>query len=261
MAFSLEQMAGGTTSLTPPTAEYKWRATGEPDDATVMALIRSGTPGFVSTAGGMVYRQDIKLEHKGRDLFYAMIPYGLGQQETDTTHVTFSTTGGTVHISASKETVGMFPAGAPDNKQLIGVNGEEVQGTDVIIPALKLTVKHRYAIGSATIQFAKHLARLTGKTNSAPFLTFDVGEVLYLGAEGEVNPAAEVEITHQFACEENIADMVIGAINGIRKKGWEYAWIRYQDAVDGGRPVQQPQFVYVEQVYTPANLRAALGFG
>jgi hypothetical protein len=49
---------------------------------------------------------------------------------------------------------------------------------------MPVTAEFRHRQGIETIPFAKQLARLTGKFNSAPFLAFAAGEVLYLGSTG-----------------------------------------------------------------------------
>jgi hypothetical protein len=52
----------------------------------------------------------------------------------------------------------------------------------------------------------------------------------------------------------------MGDITGIDKKGWEYLWVRYQDAEDADVLVKQPAAVYVEQVY-PYGDFSLLGIG
>jgi hypothetical protein len=191
------------------------------------------------------------------------VPYArkTNQPPTGQWSFSFDTTGGSFHIKASKETVNSYGTDPPDFKQLIGVNGDDVDGADVVIPSLKINVNYKHPAGVVSIAFAKTLARLTGRVNSSEFLTFAAGEVLYLGSTGSDGSDVEAEVGYQFACEENLQGQVIGAITDIQKDGWDISWIRWKDAVDGGLPVKNPEFIYVERVYDRVDLASALGFG
>lgn len=39
-------------------------------------------------------------------------------------------------------------------------------------------------------------------------------------------------VTFSFAASPNAVELTVGDITGIDKKGWEYLWVRYQDAED-----------------------------
>lgn len=258
-----ERPTSRATTHEPPTFTYIFRASGTQDVVFIHAYAMASTPLMVTLANNaIIYRQDIRIDPDGFNVWTVTVPYGEKNEKPPTGQWSFSfdTTGGSFHIKASKETVARYGT-APDAKQLIGVNGDDVEGADIVIPALKITVNFSHPNGTVTIAFAKTIARLTGKTNSGGFLTFDAGEVLFLGATGSDGSEAEAEVSYQFACSENLQGQIVGAIEGINKKGWDVAWIRWKDTVDGGNNVKQPEGVYIERVYDSVDLAAALGFG
>lgn len=242
-------------------------AAGSNDGDFVRAYATAATPSVVSTVYGTLYRQDIQVDPVGYEQWKVTVPYATAKQETGSCRWTFDTTGGTVHITASKATIGKYAASgtAPDYKQLIGVNGEDVQGADVVIPALKLTCHFRHPAAVISLSRIKYLADITGTVNSVPWNTFAAGEVLFLGCSGSEGTDAETEVQYQFACSANSSSLTIGDVANVVKKGHHLAWIKYEDGTDtaGGTtyPVKKPQFVYVERVYEEINLSLALGFG
>jgi len=250
------------TTTIPLTYVAAYTASGTNDGAYVRAYALAATPTVVSLVGGTAYRQDVAVDPVGFEQWKIVVPYGPKQHETGEFTLTFDTSGGTVHISASKATIGKYPSGtAPDFKQLIGVNADQVEGADIVIPALKITANFRHPAAFMTLAQIKYLASITGKVNSATFLTFAAGEVLFLGAAGSEGTESETEVTYQFAMSSNATGLTIGDVADIVKKGHELAWIKYKDDVDSTLPVKVPEFVYVERVYDTVNLALGLGFG
>lgn len=250
------------TTTVPPTYTAAYTAAGTNDGAYVRAYALAATPSVVSLIDGTVYRQDVSVEPLGFELWKVTVPYAQKTRETGEYTLTFDTSGGTVHISASKATIGKYPSGtAPDFKQLIGVNADQVEGADIVIPALKITASFRHPAAFMTLAQIKYLATITGFVNSATFLTFAAGEVLFLGAAGSEGTTVETEVTYQFAMSANATGMTIGDVANVAKKGHEAIWIKYKDAVDSTLPVKQPEFVYVERVYDTVDLALGLGFG
>lgn len=248
----------------PPTENYVYVAYGTTDSQFVHAYALGATPAFVSTIYGTLYRQDIKVDAEASDHWQVTVPYAQNKQETGQYRLSFDTTGGTVNIKASLATIERFPrAGdtAIDYKGLIGVHGEDVDGADIVIPALKLTVNYKHPFGVITLPQIKNLARLTGKTNSGPFLTFDAREILFLGATGSEGTDTETEVTYQFACSENATGITIGEIMDIAKAGHDVAWVEWEPYPDGGKAARRPKCVHVERVYQEVDLASVLGFG
>jgi hypothetical protein len=134
-----------------------------------------------------------------------------------------------------------------------------VEGSDIVIPSLKLSYSIRRPQGVIDEEYARNIGRLTGKMNSTEFRGFDPGEVLFLGGTGPDGTNAEAEVTLQFAAEQNLQDLIIGAIDGIEKKGHDLLWVMWKDDVAGGKPTKAPLAVYVERVYEEADLAGLLG--
>jgi hypothetical protein len=249
----------------PPTLTQKWKAIGSNKESFVHAYALSATPAIVATIYGTLNRQDIQVKQVAYNHFTVTVPYGARKNQTGEWTWDFDTTGGTVHITNAKAEVGRFPDTAPDQKGAIAVDGDEVKGVDIVIPAMKINVSYKHPLGQITLAQAKFLASITGTVNSSPFLTFAPGEVLFLGARGSDGSTAEASVNYQFAMSANVTGLTLGDIADISKKGHEQAWIRYEDKVQsvGGssRPVRVPKYVYVDRVYEEVDHATALGFG
>jgi len=116
-----------------------------------------------------------------------------------------------------------------------------------------------------TPSYRKQLFRLTSKVNQAAWREFDAGEVIFMGASGArrgTKSTDDWEITFKFSASPNETEIVIGEITGIRKRGWEYLWVRYDDQEDefATMLVKRPRAAYVEQVYRYGDFRQ-LGIG
>lgn len=247
-----------------PSILLKYNAHGTQDEQYVHSYALAATPSIYSTIYGTLYRQDIQVNPAGFNLWLVDVPYGKNKHATGQFRLTFDTTGGTVHITASKETIKSYSTGnpfIPSHKQAIGVNGDNVEGTEIVIPALKLTAHFRHPQSVITLARIKALANITGTVNKDTFLTFEPGEVLFLGCSGSEGTDAETEVAYQFACSANAEGLSIGDVANVAKKGWEHLWISFKDDEDDGFPTKRPEFVYVERVYEETDLATALGFG
>lgn len=208
----------------------------------------------------------------------------------------FDTSGGTTHITQtplygqlSSQTIGgvltIEPAGnaesrypssgenaAPVQYGAIGVDGNSVQGVDIVIPALQWTENYDVPAQYVTTNYIKVVSALTGTVNKDPFRGFAGGEVLFMGCTGSQDWDAEKgnspwSLSYRFVASQN-ADgetgsrpkLKIGTIEDVVKKGHEYLWVRYEDEVSDGTVLKKPKHVYVNQVYYTSNF-AALGIG
>lgn len=264
MAFRFfENPRSRTVTALPPSAELSYTATGTTDSMYVLSHATLATPVIYNG----LWRQDIRVDPVASDHFTVTVPYGPFDVTPGEFRLSFDTTGGTIHILASRETKQKVKRGggaAPDFKGLIGVHQDQVDGVDVVIPALRLTVHFQHPLGVVSLARIKALARNTGKVNSDAWLSFKAGEVLFLGATGDEGNAAPTNVAYQFACMENASGLTIGNIAGINKNGHEYVWIYYKDGVDAGppvRPIKTPEFAYVERVYEEVAFKSLLGFG
>lgn len=257
---------GISSTGNPPTETHKLKIEGVTDKDTAVAYAIASTPSLVSTIYGILYRDDIRVDRVAYNQWTVEVPYGSRKNETGEWTWDFDTTGGTVHITQAKEELRRYPtATAPDQLGSIAVDGDEVKGTEIIIPAMKINVQFKHPLGVVTLAKAKFLSDMTGKTNSDTFLTFAPGEVLFLGARGSDGSAAEATISYQFAMAANVTGLTIGDIAGVAKRAWEVAWIRYEDTITSAdskdRATRTPQFVYVDRVYDEVAMVTALGFG
>jgi hypothetical protein len=87
--------------------------------------------------------------------------------------------------------------------------------------------------------------------NDIPFKGFAAGEVLFLGASGSQRGDEDWEITFNYAASPNVTGLMVGDIGPVSKKGWEYLWVRYEDAEDEDAMcvVKRPVQVNIEKAY------------
>jgi hypothetical protein len=150
MAFQFkERPDSGASTSNPPTLTLRYVANGSNDRSFVKGFALSQTLPFVATQQGNLYRQDVLVEPQGHKLFYVTVPYAQRKYQVGQFRFSVSSTGGSFHIKTSRQTVARYPSDATDHKQLIGVNGDNVDGVDIVIPAMKLTChfKHPLADG------------------------------------------------------------------------------------------------------------------
>ena len=201
-------------------------------------------------------------------------PSGASLEEMDESDVSelddgfsFSTMGGSRHITSSIKTISKTKAGggtAPDMKGSINVEKSggkvSVRGLDVTIPVLRFSVTKHWGISSITSAYIDTLYQLTGTVNSASATingkSYDAGTLLFLGASGELRGEI-IPITYSFAASPNQTSIAIPddgspALTIPAKKGWEYLWLSYETDVDNGDLVKTPSAGYVEQVYPTA---------
>ena len=185
------------------------------------------------------------------------------QHVTQATGGTITTVGGTTTTSVVER---KYPtATAPSMSGAIGVDGQSVNGVDIVVPALSWTetydVPHQYV----TAAYIKGVAGLTGTVNNGAFRTFAAGEVLFMGCSGaqewdDQRGNGPWSLSYKFVASPNVTAQTIGDISGIEKKGHEYLWVRYEDAVSTNELVKKPKYVYVNKVYRDGNF-SGLGIG
>jgi len=192
----------------------------------------------------------------------------------------FDTSGGSQHITqaipfGSGESLDFerrFPPEAANQSGAIGVDGNSVNGVDIVVPALTWTetydVPHQYV----TASYIKSTAFLTGTINNATFRTFAAGEVLFMGCSGnqewdDQRGNGPWSLSYKFVASPNaggqgatLPAITIGSITGIEKRGHDYLWVRYEDSVSSNALIKLPKAVYVDRVYRDGNF-ANLGIG
>ena len=241
-------------------------ASGSNDEDDIAQQAKNEIDETVQTLYGTLHRQDLLIRQTGHKLFSIQAPYAAGKNKHGEWTWDFDTTGATIHLKYAREEVNKYPSStAPDQKGAIGVEGDVVTGTEIVVPAMKINVKYRHPEGELTIAEARRISRHTGKTNTSTFLTYDAGEVLFLGARGSDGETAEAEVTYHFAMAENEDNLTIGDITGIEKKAWDVGWVQWEDKVASANgddhPTRVPKFVYIDRVYNKVDLASVLGFG
>ena len=255
-----EKPTSGAQSLENPSITKLYTLCGITDHAAAFVYARGATATMIAAAGQVLYRQDVRLDHVGYDVWDVVVPYGPIDRTLGEYRFSFSTSGGSINIRQAKEHIAVFPAGKPDNKGAIDVQNGEAQGTDIVIPALKITYTFRHPAAVVNEALAVKLARLTGKTNSAAWHGFKAGECLFLGATGSDGSSSEAEVQYEIAASEEMTSATIGTITGVSKKGWEVAWVSFKDDVDGGKPIRKADYISIERVYDSFDFAAQLGF-
>jgi hypothetical protein len=176
----------------------------------------------------------------------------------------FDTTGGTQHKTQA-EAERKYGTNAPDQQKAIGVDGNGVNGVDIVVPALQWQEQYDVPNAYITAAYVRGLAGLSGTTNNAAFRGFEAGEVLFVGCSGSQEWDDEKgkgpwSLSYRFVASKNVTGETIGSISGIEKKGHEYLWVRYEDSVSGSNLLKTPKAVYVNKVYKDADF-SALGIG
>ena len=249
-----------------PGAELLYVVKGTDDDLAARAALEAAAP---ATYDGLPLRT-VRIEPVGPELWDGEVTYAppedVEPQQGESVFA-FDTGGGTQHITQSRATVASYPAPgttAPNFKGAIGVTADSVEGVDIVVPVYSFSETHVLPDATVTDAYKRTLMLSTGKVNTDLFRGFNPGEVLFLGAagtkRGAPGEAGDWEITYRFAVSPNETGLTVGDIAGIDKKGWEYLWVRYEDAEDGAAQavVKRPVAAYVERVY-PETAFAALG--
>lgn len=241
-------------------------------DGVVDLLIRTKT---VKRLGPKVFEGSVHYTDSAAD-DQKPSPNGGGAASNGEYMFSFETTGGTHHVTQSLDTR-RYPSGAgvplpaPDFHNAINVSMDgttkRVEGTDVVVPKLRLTIRKSFPHSFLTVAYVKTLARLTGTSNSnTNFLGFGIGELLFLGATGSnkitIKPSqpipivpGDVEVQFHFEANQTISNLLFsspaGTITVPTKYGDEYLWVLYKPVWDAPSKTicQQPMAVYVERLY------------
>jgi hypothetical protein len=255
---------------------------GESNPANARVTAQGLLPLQVATTMGIMQRGNVTLGPVGWNLWHveafygppSLSPSGGPNLQPGQWTWNFNTSGGSRHI----ENVGQVVNGAivssyksptssaaavPDSNGTIGWNFAEkrIEGVDIRAKSLQFQVQFMHPQGQVTPAFAKHLRNCTACVNDDPFMGFDPGEVLLLGAQGSDGSSADAVVSYHFDASENVSDLTVGDIVGIVKKGHDYLWVVYKAGKNQDRPVIIPEFVYVARVYERIPFKTRLGFG
>jgi hypothetical protein len=257
------------------TMTRSYKVFGTASDTEVHAAINSqiSTNGYgwqyPGVSSAQLWVESYSIAFLGDNAWQVTINYektGADPTETDPLKRSrsFDTTGGTQHMTqANAES--RYGANAPDQKKAIGVDSNGVNGVDVVVPQLQWQESYDVPNAYVTSAWIRGVAGVTGTTNNAAFRGFEAGEVLFVGCSGsqewdDQKGRGPWSLSFRFVASKNVTGETIGDITGVAKKGHEYLWVRYEDAVDSNVLLKKPKYVYVNKVYKEGNF-SQLGIG
>lgn len=260
----IKELNGRSGGLNTSTSQHKfkydvWCANREANVLQMRAAMLSYLPSTIDTYCGL---DSLDWEEDERKDHYVFTAGYASKQLESTVKIGWDSTGGTVRMSTSRGTSSYARSGvtAPNFKNAINVRNGEVEGVDVVTPALKLTFTYRWPKGVMNLAYIKAAAGMVGTTNDAGFWTFSAGELLFLGTTGELDPTVATDVQYHFAASANASGLSIGDIASVAKGGHQYLWVMFDQSTDANKIVQRPLACYVETVYGSSNF-ASFGIG
>lgn len=265
---TMEETTGSPQmQVDPPEVERSYMLYGSEDEAEVAAELIARAPATDSTLGIELPLQNITaVTPLTKSVWTARTNYGLkplrGTFQTGESAYAFDTSGGVTHITQSFNTAQRKAAPglvAPDYQGAIGVDGEGVQGADIVTPAFAWNERHFMHDGLITPGYIQTLFRLTGTINRFGFKAHAPGSCLFVGAQGgRRGRNADWEIAFNFKSAPGRNNFAIGQITGLDKTGWQYVWVRYMQVLDAvsKMKVERPAAAYVEDVYYSEDFSA-----
>jgi hypothetical protein len=229
---------------------------------------------YPGVASAQLWAESYSITFLGDNAWQVTINYEkTGAEPTETDPLkrarSFDTTGGTQHMTQAESEVG-YPSGfggANHQFMAIGVDSNGVNGVDVVVPQLQWQESYDVPNAYVTATYVRGLAGITGTTNNAAFRGFEAGEVLFVGCSGsqewdDQKGKGPWSLSYRFVASKNVTGKTVGSITGIDKKGHEYLWVRYEQAVSGSASdlLQKPKAVYVNKVYKDSDF-SLLGIG
>lgn len=230
------------------------------DEQVVMNTLLANRP---AQYNGLIC-QSAKVSQEGPGVWIGECHYG-GEDEEDSQDktkpgeftFTFDTGGGKQKITSSP--ADKFQAYnrpgkiAPSFQGGINATDKDVEGVEIIVPALKFSLALRTPRGRLNDEYALKVGNLTGKVNQNQFLSFDNRTVLFMGATGSYKSGENIEseITLNFEYSPHKRNIKIGDIVVAEKGGWDYLWVYFRNEDDLGAKciVHQPYAAYVHKLY------------
>ena len=279
MPITVDELWGRELNVEVDTSGFttRFHVNGSTSESAVYAAVVASSP--VSYSG--LYRKAIRPKEMGGGRWECEVEYGninpweaVGTTPTIPTGPapgdplgpghSFTTLGGTTHITQSRVTVSRTlnatVAGAvlKDFRQAINVTRDGVEGCDIVTPTFEFSRTVRRE--TVTDEYMDTLVRLTGTVNVERFYNRGPGEVLYIGCEGQYAQDSRWTITHRFHANKSLIDYVVArSADGTPEltvpavSGWEYLWVQYIEVLDGGFRIRKPVQANVEQVYEYAD--------
>lgn len=260
MAVTVREIAGMSGSEGPDestaTLHFDVRKAAADSMAAVRAAVVSDTP---SVFDGLDRTKFTWREEEENLRLIVSVEYSARLPES-TLRRAFDATGGTVRVFTSLATGTFARPGrtAPNFRSLIGIRDGDPEGVDKTIPALKLNYSYRWPSNVVTNAYIKGLAALVGTTNTSTWDTYAAGELLFLGATGEVIPNVPTTVSYSFAASADVTGLTIADITSITKAGHDYLWVAYEEEADATakKKIRRPLAAYVERIYSRSAFSA-----
>jgi hypothetical protein len=265
-----------------PSLVYKFVIVGSPNELDAEAVILNQTPAY----GDGLWRLNVHATPKGAGVWEGTANYGIpkggaeapGQSNASPPpppqpppppspdaplgpEWSVDMTGGTQHVTKSLATRRRRMAGfasGPNLHGAIGATDKGVEGCDVGTGVFELTQTRK--LPTISIRYLRTLHSLKFHTNDADFWGFKRGELLFKGPTAQYRDSDGWSLTFRFEASPNEVVIEVepddpghfridGTDDDPARRGHDYLWFLFDDAVDGNFKIPRPVAAYVEQVY------------
>jgi len=240
------------------TLVYEYWVFGAQLEGAAYWTVATSTPVVLMFQGRAYRRDSITVEKTasawpGREVWDARVVYRPIQANVTVEYQ--ATTGSTTaRIVVSREVVGAYaPYGQipPDLGGVIGYDGEDVEGTEILIPQPEISLSVEPVPISDPNAFLRTISVMTGCVNANVYAGFLPGELLFAGADVSGATERPWRVVYRLQCSPTLFNIRIGDIVVPLKRGWDYLDVYYGKTFDfqSWSLVQRPRAVYVHRVY------------
>ena len=174
--------------------------------------------------------------------------------------------GETIHISKSLQTLNWASAVwntllPPDTWGLIGLNGDEITGTDIIGKSFNFYITSYFDPSVWNYSALNFFYQMIGTVNNNFFYGFNPGEVLLTSITAQGNDSYQrVPVTFNFTAKPNAYGIADYGFPPLYAYGHDVIDYRWSTAVNQNSAVKIPNYRFVHRVYNYTNF-ALLGIG
>lgn len=208
-----------------PSSERKWKIWGSTDRDAIMAYASTIVPPLDTCGGVARFFDSYTLDEETTGVWVLQSKW---RKNPSSWELSIDTSGGTGKIFQSINTVkgysclGLVPAEDPtiwqlngaitDYKKAIGVNGNNVEGVDIVIPKFDFTINYKMDMATLASSYLMTLYDLTGKVNDRIFtlswdgqnLSFHPGDLRFMGAPCKKTSNGGLDISFRFSASKAI---------------------------------------------------------